>query len=396
MSEIRSREENGTMIFEKDKLNDLEIKFFNPEYFSKIGFPDAEIKIVNKTTGEDASSASSANQVGPVVTSDVSDQQPADAEILPQEQTGDEVTQAPEVTDAETQPQEQPGEVVAPEVIDAETQPQEQTGEVVAPEVTDAQTLPQEQTGDATTQGESAGEEVQPSEVSYPEPEPTTQSGTQNPEDRVDEMKGGYYKYVERLTLPFRYFVYFVQREPSKSSGIEPVETKSVTDESKVNERDSLFHTFYDGIKNTFSGVNMTSSQTTPPVDASNPSIEPPAEGVESPVENVEPPAEDAVKKTDSNSEDVTLMWVVKIPITTTGQINEYKKEELKLNQILREYKMEQSNNIIVKGEVFDVGNRTIKIAQTVEEGQPTLEVNNTKLPGTKMAKYKKGKKENK
>ena len=323
-TEIRSREENGFMVFEKDKLNDLEIKFFNPEYFSKIGFPDAEIKIVNKSNGQDGNSTDLPDPNTSVdsnerVNGEVIDQSDANAETLQENAEGDVAEQPQE--NAEGDATEQPD-------ANAETPQENVEGDVAEQPDANAET-PQE-----NVEGDKADDNIE------------------------NKIKGGYYKNVEGLTLPFKYFVYFVQ---SKTPNGEPTDS-TVSPPRSEGETIFTFDTFYDRIKNVFRGNNNTSveqSQTNP--------------------------------ISDQNSASDSNMWVVKIPITTdadTSQMNEYKKEELKLNQALREFKMEQSNHLIIKGEVFNVGTRFIKIAQTVEEGQPILETDKTKLLGTKMAKY--------
>ena len=337
-TEIRSREENGAMIFEKDKLDDLEIKFFNPEYFSKIGFPDAEIKIVNKTTGEELPSSND---------SDVSVYNPIGSDAALEQSTVDE-----NVTDeANDQPV-----VPTPEESQPATENTEQS-------MTDSST-----------------------EVNV--------GSMEREEGPVNEIKGGDYSNVQSLTAPFRYFVYFVQSKFSKRNDASATSVTESTSDSD-NKNGSILNTFYDKVANAFSKNDSSSQNVT-----TNPIVDLEAKGDEPVVSKGEPVNND-VQNTDSNSNDanMSLEWVVKIPIATddeSDQISEYKREELKLNQILREHKMEKINNIIVKGQVFNIGDRYIKIAQTVEEGQPQLEVNPTKLPGTKMSKYSKNSKKSK
>ena len=82
-------------------------------------------------------------------------------------------------------------------------------------------------------------------------------------------------------------------------------------------------------------------------------------------------------------------MWVVKIPIVKE-EVDSREMEEQTLNQMIIEYHAERLNNIIVTGERYTVGNRSIKIATTVEEGAPTAQFPDSKLIGTKMDKYAK------
>lgn len=329
-NEVRSREENGFMVFEKDKLDDLEIKFFNPEYFSKIGFSDAEIRIVNKTTGEELTSNDS----------DVISEPP------PSE---DENPSAYSISQEEEKAAQEEAQNEAP--VDQNTYP--------------------------------------------PDPESSTEVnvGSLEKEDgRVNEIKGGDYANVESLTIPFRYFVYLVQTRYNKNR--EP--PREVPSSNSEEKKSSVFNSFYDRIKNTFSGNNTAnkSSSQNEPVNVSNPIVEQNESDYNTATPENTNNDNDAISKSASpaSEDDMSLMWVVKIPITEneeSNQIGEYKKEELQFNQRLREYKMEKINNIIVTGKMFNIGNnRFLKVAQTVKEGQPKLEVNHTKLIGTKMSKY--------
>ena len=51
MNEIHYNLENGNHVFRKKRESVEEALFYNKEYFARIGFPDAEIRIESATTG---------------------------------------------------------------------------------------------------------------------------------------------------------------------------------------------------------------------------------------------------------------------------------------------------------------------------------------------------------
>jgi hypothetical protein len=180
-----------------------------------------------------------------------------------------------------------------------------------------------------------------------------------------NEMKGGYYKNVRILTVPFRHFVYFVQ-----GRGKEPDQTTTESDKSQTFF--TGFSSIFDKIRGTF-GISESNASVDKDKQAS-------PDGVSSDGTQVDSTA------TPSNAD---IMWVVKIPIIKE-ELGIHENEERELNQIIIEHRAEKTNNIIVTGERYLIGSRSIKMANTVEEGISTVQFPESNLVGTKMHKYAK------
>ena len=319
-SEVRVREEDGVMIFEKDKTDDLEAKFFNPEYFRMIGFPDAEIIILNKETGNTvAQNDSSSSGLEPEPESD-------------SQNVADESMDQSPVENVTTDSEQQSGENGA-------------SAEEQVP-VENAPTDPEQQSGENDAPNETNNSVEQP------------------------QMKGGYYDHPERLTEIFRHFVYLIQRDRRYSTKTETPESNpnagiygKLFGDSKSSNGSTLssgLQTFFDRVRNALS---------------SSPAVESP------------PSSPDSIPETIESSNSLSITWVVKIPITQDEEVNKFKKEELLFDQLSREYRAEKTNNIIVEGTRYDIGNRSIKILSSIKEGVPTIQYPATKLQGSKMYK---------
>ena len=360
-SEVRVREEDGFMVFEKDKMDDLEAKFFNPEYFRMIGFADAEISMINKETGDlippDDSGSSgvetdgSTEQVEPSDT-DQSGQEPAGSDAT--DQSG----QEPAGSDATDQSVQEPA----------------------GSDATD-QSVQEPAGSDATDQSgqEPAGSDATDQSVQEPAGSDATDQSVQEPESNASTqpppgMKGGYYKDVDSLTEPFKHFVYLVQRDrpyystkevsstTESGTGIYGKlfgETKS-SDPSTGSGFASGFQSFFDRIRNALSPSETDASAE--------------KEGTEEEKEPATSP--------------MSISWIVKIPIIRDDvELSKYKKDEILLGQLVREYRAEKVNNIIVEGERHEIGNRSVKMLASVKEGEPVIQYPETKLQGSKMYK---------
>ena len=368
-TEIRVREENGNMIFEKDKMNDLEIKFFNPAYFSMIGFPDAEISMVNKDTGEpiglESSSATDVNsdQTGEQI--EETQETPIDGEAQNTEQ---DQSMDGEVQNAEQEPQlngdNQNAEQEPP--MDGEAQNVEQE----PPMDGEAQNVEQEPTMDGEAQNAEQETPIDGEEQNAETPPPTNNA----PNAQISEIKGGYYDNVDELTRPFRDFVYMIQ--PSRR----PLFDKT---SSSTNNRPNSFgiSSCYDRIKSAFSR-NDSKQQ-----DAS---IQDGESNAQNASEADTPEETQEANNVENSTEGMSIMWVVKIPIVGSPETDVNKKQQNELNDIIREFRANKSNKIKVTGERYSVGARTIKIAKNIEDGEEVLNVATSKLIGTKMQKYAK------
>ena len=350
-TEIRVREEDGAMIFEKDKMNDLEIKFYNPEYFAMIGFLDAEIKMINKTDGSEVGDGASVNL-----------DSMADAQPPPDSMTAENGSVE----------QSQPDSMTAENGSVEQSQPDSMTAENGSGE------QPQP---DSMTAENGSVEQPQPDSM-------TAENGSVENQDSGDnvknEMKGGYYKNVRILTVPFRHFVYFVQ-----GRGKEPDQTTPAPDKRQ---------TFFTGFSSVFDKIRGTFNNSNAPAEKDNQSntLEPtPSTLAETDVNQVSQDGTSADETTETQNETqssadaLSIMWVVKIPIIKED-LGIHENEERELNQIIIEHRAEKTNNIIVTGERYLIGSRSIKMANTVEEGISLVQFPESNLVGTKMHKYAK------
>ena len=415
-TEIRVREEDGAIIFEKDKMNDLEIKFYNPEYFAMIGFSDAEIKMINKTDGSEVGNGASVNL------DSMADAQPPPDSMAAE--NGSVEQPPPDSMTAEngSVEQPQPDSMVAengsmeppPDSMVAENGSMEQPppdsmtaengSEEQPPDSMVAENGYEEQPPPDSMATENGSEEPPPpdsmvAENGSMEPPPDSMTAenssveNQDPGNQVrNEMKGGYYKNVRILTVPFKHFVYFVQ-----GRGKEPDQTTTTTAPDNRQTFFTGFSSVFDKIRGTFNNSNVNDQTNVPAEkdkqpDSSEPTPSTLAETDVNQVSQDGTPADETTKtqnETQSNADAPSIMWVVKIPIIKED-LGIHENEERSLNQMIVEYQAEKTNNIIVTGDRYSIGSRSIKMANTIEEGTSTVTFPDSNLVGTKMHKYAK------
>jgi hypothetical protein len=154
--------------------------------------------------------------------------------------------------------------------------------------------------------------------------------------------------------------------EPRNTQGSSSGETSSSTQRTFFTG----FSSFFDNIRSSFGNKGLNNAA------AKDDTVESKNDTIQS-------------ASSASSTAGLSIMWVVKIPIVKE-EVDSREMEEQTLNQMIIEYHAERLNNIIVTGERYTVGNRSIKIATTVEEGAPTAQFPDSKLIGTKMDKYAK------
>lgn len=85
--------------------------------------------------------------------------------------------------------------------------------------------------------------------------------------------------------------------------------------------------------------------------------------------------------------------WMVKIPILNEDSIipkTDIEKREDAFNQKLREYYAEKKLGVVITGNRYDIGSRSIKLCESIAIGLPTLEISASQLKGTKESKFAK------
>ena len=401
-TEIRVREEDGAMIFEKDKMNDLEIKFYNPEYFAMLGFSDAEIKMINKTDGSEVGDGASVNP------DSVAEEKPYPDSMVTENGSMEQPQPDSMVDENGSMEQSQPDSMVDENGSAEQPQPDSMvaengSAEQPQPDSMVAENGSLEQPPDSMTAENGSAEQPQPDSMvaengslEQPPDSMTAENGSlenQEPGNQVrNEMKGGYYKNVRILTVPFRHFVYFVQ-----GRGKEPDQTTTTTAPDNRQTFFTGFSSIFDKIRGTFNNSNVNAQTNVPAEKDTQPDSlnSQPSTLAESDVKQVSPdetPVDETTEppnETQSNADALSIMWVVKIPIIKED-LGIHENEERALNQMIVEYQAEKTNNIIVTGERYSIGSRSIKMANTVEEGASTVTFPDSNLVGTKMHKYAK------
>jgi hypothetical protein len=184
-------------------------------------------------------------------------------------------------------------------------------------------------------------------------------------------MKGGYYKHPENLTYPFRQFVYLIQREKKRKS--EETSEDADTNEDKNNEHPDFFHRVSGYGAEIGKGVQYGVDSVTPYFrTASENAKEAERIRLEKRKEEISREKEGEVDK--KGDFDETNYWIVRIPIVKGDDIvpmGKYEKEEAKLQQTLREDKVDKSLGKSKRGEIYEVGSRYVRMCEEVVEYAP-------------------------
>jgi hypothetical protein len=224
-------------------------------------------------------------------------------------------------------------------------------------------------------------------------------------------IHGGYYENVKELTFPFRHFAFVVQlgREGKEEIPVENNQPEPETESKPSDSKPDLFDRISKyGVKiseklQTY--FKKTEVSATPPVSnagVSNVGVSNNVDVVKQ--ENTEEPSNPLVSNVGvSNVGEVTATndtpvtsnsyYKVVIPIVNypkTEIFGKHEREEAKLNQILKEEKVDKSlGKSKVGGPVYEVGNRYIRMCEKTKDWF-RYEIESNNLPGTKMSKYSK------
>jgi len=221
-------------------------------------------------------------------------------------------------------------------------------------------------------------------------------------------MKGGYYDNTEKLTQPFRKFVEFVQGPGSRITYTEQQVDKSVTTEPSSgsgfieilsgynNQVFKYLKDSFDNIGSRFKrspnveqtkGSEIQDSKETTGVGSNISTSVEPLTKIEGDGSSEEPHATEQTTSTEQSEEK--MYWIVRIPIIEDEvPKNKYDKAEAKLMQILREEKVDKSLGKSKVGEIYEVGNRYVRICESVKEYAP-YDIEDTDLQGSLMKKFK-------
>ena len=235
-------------------------------------------------------------------------------------------------------------------------------------------------------------------------------------------MKGGRYKNVKNITQPFRTFVQFVQGTESlfnRNTDTEYVQESTQPEivaetsdkpgffERMSNYNNQMFKYIKDSVdklkkrsgnannnienKASEEPVNVDKSTildniTTPNLVTNPTQLEPISDDISSIT------AESGVESTIESdvSTEEKKYWVVSIPIVDDEIVpyGKYEKAEAKLDQILREEKVDRSLGKSKVGEMHEVGNRFVRICESVNEFEP-YQLDDVQLIGSRMHKFK-------
>lgn len=200
-------------------------------------------------------------------------------------------------------------------------------------------------------------------------------------------MKGGYYKNTENLTYPFRQFVYLIQREKTRKSE-EESHADVETNGDKNVENPGFFHRMSNYVTEIGKGVQYG-------VDSASPYFRTSSENAKEEELRREQQAEEnsSVKEVEVNKKDDfddTNYWIVRIPIVKDEDNivprGKYEMEEAKLQQILREEKVDKSLGKSKRGEIYEVGSRYVRMCEEVVDYTP-YELLPNDLPFSEMSR---------
>jgi len=210
------------------------------------------------------------------------------------------------------------------------------------------------------------------------------------------KMKGGYYKHPEKLTYPFRQFVYLFQREKEK-----PV--KQETSSEEVSEPSEHNPNFFERLgnygiqisKGVQSGIDSVSPyfKTTPAnlTDEEKQKLQEEEKQkqalLDEEEENEKKKAEEDSKNSDFDHENY---WIVRIPIVNDDSLvpkNNYEKKDEELKSELLESKVEKELGKSKVVRVYEVGSRIIRMCESVKEYEE-LKIEASPLPGSRMSKW--------
>ena len=191
-----------------------------------------------------------------------------------------------------------------------------------------------------------------------------------------NKIEGGGYHNPDKLTIPFRQFVYLVQGANDTSSEIKKNDTnnKFIEQFRKYNEN---VYNFIKSQLNQFSNVFTKSSLKEEEVNVKNDKEE---------EVNVKNDKEEEVKE--------FKYWVVKIPVIPNETIEPKGKcemEEVKLMQTILQRKAERMLPISIEYEYKTIGERVIMLCKRIKDKKEPandLEFGSCNLEGSVMKKY--------
>jgi len=208
-------------------------------------------------------------------------------------------------------------------------------------------------------------------------------------------MKGGYYKHPEKLTYPFRQFVYLFQREKEK-----PVkEETSLEEETEPNVPSEHNPNFFERLGNY--GVQISNGvqsgiDSVSPYFKTNPANLTEEEKRKQALRNEEEKEQALRNEEEENSKnedfDHDNYWIVRIPIINDDSLvpkNKYEKEEETQKFQRLEKLVEKSLSKSKVGRVYEVGSRIIIMCESVKEYEEK-DIEESRLKGSVMSKWHK------
>ena len=197
------------------------------------------------------------------------------------------------------------------------------------------------------------------------------------------KMYGGKYAKPDELSFPFRQFVFLFQGNNNKDAVEvlpDKVQDKSQDNKSNFFERLSgygiqMSNYVKTGVERVTPYLNVKIMGESDKKDTSEPLVK----------ETSEP----LVKEESGPPKNYYKVIIPIIVSLKKEQIGKYEKEEIKLNQILREEKVDRSLGKSKIGNMYEVGNRYVRMCEQVKEWSQ-YEIDESSLPGSKMSKYKK------
>lgn len=216
-------------------------------------------------------------------------------------------------------------------------------------------------------------------------------------------MKGGRYKNIKNITQPFRTFVQFVQGTESifnrsteyVQDTTQPEVVAEKSDKPGFFERMSNYNNqIFKYVKDSVDKLKRRPVDTSKNVENNVSEVSVPESVTE--ITQTEPIPDDTAStiaeptiESDVSTEEKKY-WVVSIPIIDDEIVpyGKYEKAEAKLDQILREEKVDRSLGKSKVGDMYEIGNRFVRICESVKEFEP-YQIDDIQLPGSRMHKFK-------
>ena len=222
---------------------------------------------------------------------------------------------------------------------------------------------------------------------------PFTERGHNESESVVNVAKGGYYKHPEKLTFPFRHFVFLIQRD--KPSQEQEEDQENEQEENTKSQKYTFENPVYGLFERLVKYRNSISNKLQSGIFAKS-TVQTEKTQLEPDVQNEPVTQEESVKEQKDpgvEENETQYFWVLRIPIIKSDEeivpLGKYEKMEIRLEQIIRDEKVDKSLGKSKEVEEIMVNGRVLRLCKRVKEWSPVKYEMEEELKGSKMFKMK-------